>query len=441
MSYKIQTLDSINPASQFMNGAIFTPSSFALAGKPLKSNLTNNNSISMDPIIGGALISAGSGIISSIFGNKSSKRALQSQRETNEMNYKIWQEQKQHNLDMYNLQNEDAIDFWNMQNDYNTPLAQRQRLEEAGYNPYALLNGGSSEAGAISQASMQGTTPPTMQTPSDIAFQDPIQTGINSALATFQQATNAMFTNQRVGNETNLTNSDLILKNLDAVDKKYRNKYVDMMYKYQVDSMKQEFDQKRELFPMLKEQAIIGNSLANAQLAGTLLDNDAKEIENQWLPKEKAKEYDIKCAMWANQVRIGLKTEQEVKNLIAQEILTYVNVSNGKKQGQILDEQVEQSKITTQEMSQDWKINKLDDWKIKQYSEKKYDAMFTSMEMMYYQNLNGRERQKNIWKDRLINPSIWHFKDTSVFAPGNADFDDYGGVAVELGRRLITKGK
>lgn len=32
----------------------------------------------------------------------------------------------------------DAISFWNMQNEYNSPLAQRQRLEAAGLNPYAL---------------------------------------------------------------------------------------------------------------------------------------------------------------------------------------------------------------------------------------------------------------------------------------------------------------
>lgn len=96
---------------------------------------------------------------------------------------------------------------------------------------------------------MQGTTPPTMQTPSDIAFQDPIQIGINNALATFQQATSAMFTGQRVENETNLANSDVILKNLDAVDKKYRNQYVNMLYDYQVKSMKQEFDLEERTIP------------------------------------------------------------------------------------------------------------------------------------------------------------------------------------------------
>jgi len=38
-------------------------------------------------------------------------------------------------------QNQQQIDFWNMNNKYNTPLAQRARLEQAGYNPDLMVNG------------------------------------------------------------------------------------------------------------------------------------------------------------------------------------------------------------------------------------------------------------------------------------------------------------
>lgn len=44
------------------------------------------------------------------------------------------------------------IDFWNLQNSYNTPTAQRQRLEDANLNP-ALMYGsgsGSNTAGGLS---------------------------------------------------------------------------------------------------------------------------------------------------------------------------------------------------------------------------------------------------------------------------------------------------
>ena len=33
--------------------------------------------------------------------------------------------------------------MWNRENEYNTASAQRQRLEEAGLNPYMMMNGGS----------------------------------------------------------------------------------------------------------------------------------------------------------------------------------------------------------------------------------------------------------------------------------------------------------
>uniref|UniRef100_A0AAU8B756 DNA pilot protein n=1 Tax=Dulem virus 191 TaxID=3145668 RepID=A0AAU8B756_9VIRU len=49
-------------------------------------------------------------------------------------------------------QNQQQIDFWNMNNEYNTPLAQRARLEEAGLNP-DLMYGGS---GSVAQSQMPG---------------------------------------------------------------------------------------------------------------------------------------------------------------------------------------------------------------------------------------------------------------------------------------------
>lgn len=72
------------------------------------------------------------------------------QQQTNAQNYKIWQEQKEYNLDM-----------WNRENDYNNPANQRKRLEQAGLNPYLMLNGGSAGiAGSVDSANapnMQST--------------------------------------------------------------------------------------------------------------------------------------------------------------------------------------------------------------------------------------------------------------------------------------------
>ena len=43
-------------------------------------------------------------------------------------------------------------DMWNKSNEYNTPLAQKQRLEEAGINPYSVLAGEGADTGQTSQS-------------------------------------------------------------------------------------------------------------------------------------------------------------------------------------------------------------------------------------------------------------------------------------------------
>jgi len=51
---------------------------------------------------------------------------------------------------MYNKQVEDNIKFWNMQNEYNLPSAERQRLEDAGLNPYLMYSQGAGQNVATS---------------------------------------------------------------------------------------------------------------------------------------------------------------------------------------------------------------------------------------------------------------------------------------------------
>ena len=69
-------------------------------------------------------------------------------RETNEMQLQLWREQRDYDREM-----------WNMENEYNSASAQRQRLEDAGLNPYLMMNGG--DAGSAS--SLRSPDAPTMQ--------------------------------------------------------------------------------------------------------------------------------------------------------------------------------------------------------------------------------------------------------------------------------------
>lgn len=64
--------------------------------------------------------------------------------------------QYQYQSKLMDKQNQQQIDFWNMNNKYNTPLAQRARLEQAGYNPDLMVSG----SGNMFQSQMPSAASP-----------------------------------------------------------------------------------------------------------------------------------------------------------------------------------------------------------------------------------------------------------------------------------------
>ena len=64
--------------------------------------------------------------------------------------------QYQYQSKLMDKQNQQQIDFWNMNNKYNTPLAQRARLEQAGYNPDLMVGG----SGNMFQSQMPSAASP-----------------------------------------------------------------------------------------------------------------------------------------------------------------------------------------------------------------------------------------------------------------------------------------
>lgn len=104
----------------------------------------------------GAAIGAGASLIGNIFGSSNTKK-------TNENNLKINQMNNEFNERMMKKQMDYNTMMWNKQNAYNSPVAQRQRIEEAGFNPYMMMNGGSAgnatSMGSTSAASAAGASP------------------------------------------------------------------------------------------------------------------------------------------------------------------------------------------------------------------------------------------------------------------------------------------
>ena len=88
--------------------------------------------------------------------NNTNKTNLQITEQTNQANKEIAQMSNEYNQQMLERQIEQEWDMWDAQNEYNSASSQRQRLEDAGLNPYMMMDGGS--AGTAS-----GMTSPTPQ--------------------------------------------------------------------------------------------------------------------------------------------------------------------------------------------------------------------------------------------------------------------------------------
>ena len=103
----------------------------------------------IDPLIGSALISGASSLLGGMFGSASQSSAnrtnLQIARETNQMQYQMFQEQNAFNERMYNQMQQ-----------YNTPAAQMQRYNDAGINPY--IAAGNVQSGNA-QSALQSAQP------------------------------------------------------------------------------------------------------------------------------------------------------------------------------------------------------------------------------------------------------------------------------------------
>lgn len=73
---------------------------------------------------------------------------------------------RQFQQDMYQQQKTDNIRFWEMENQYNSPLAQMQRLKDAGLNPNLVYgNGATATGGSIQSPKQTSSDQPAVKAP------------------------------------------------------------------------------------------------------------------------------------------------------------------------------------------------------------------------------------------------------------------------------------
>lgn len=110
-----------------------------------------NFGVSFDPL----------GFIGGLIGGFQERKTAQ---ETNLMNYKINQMNNSFNEEQARLARNFQYHMWNETNEYNSASNQRKRLEEAGMNPYMMMNGGSAgTATSVGGPSASASPPIAMQ--------------------------------------------------------------------------------------------------------------------------------------------------------------------------------------------------------------------------------------------------------------------------------------
>lgn len=138
-----------------------------------------------DGLVGSGLSAIG-GIVTNAMNANQNEKNRQFQKEENAYN-RVWQSNENRKAEQFQEK------MWNLQNEYNTPSAQRQRLQEAGYNPWMS---GSGSPSTVAEGAGQGHSGSASQVsaPSALAMSNPFSAGLGQFLE--GQRVNAEISNQ-----------------------------------------------------------------------------------------------------------------------------------------------------------------------------------------------------------------------------------------------------
>lgn len=249
--------------------------------------------------------------------------------DTNKTNLKINQMNNDFNAREAQKARDFQLDMWNKENEYNSASSQRKRLEEAGYNPYM------NDAQAGTATGMSGTSAASAAgAASQIPYTPDFQSvGVNLASAL------KMMSEKKQTDIENLNMSDLlrsqIWQNLGATD--WRNASPEARAYNLSQGRKAAELGMASLEENLSNQRW-SNNLLVANIANSLLDAEAKTVLNKYLDQQQQAELNLKAANYEYLIMSGQMKRQEVKNLIAEEILTYAKARGQKISNRIAED-------------------------------------------------------------------------------------------------------
>ena len=249
------------------------------------------------------------GQVASAIGNAASTNS------TNRTNMQINRMNNEFNAAEAEKARQFQFDMWNRENEYNTASAQRSRLEEAGLNPYLMMNGGS--AGAAS--SVGSSSPASASSPLGMQRQDfsGFSNALSSALQIANQTreTNAVVQNLQGQKSLADAQTNSILSNVDwyklsPAYKKWLQTTGSVRANLQLNTDKQNLDNMRW-----------SGSLVRAQRAGQLLDNKAKTVINKYLDQGQQLQLNIAAAQYEDLMSSGYLKYQQAKTELSKRIL------------------------------------------------------------------------------------------------------------------------
>lgn len=252
------------------------------------------------PVVGNIASSIGNAVST----NKTNNTNMAINRMNNEFNAAEAEKARQFQLDM-----------WNKTNDYNSASAQRSRLEEAGLNPYLMMNGGNAGTAQSSGSS----TPASASTPLSMQRQDfsGLSNSLSSALQIANQTKETNATVQNLQSQKSLydAQANSILSNVDWWKLGPEYKKWSQMTGLARAGLQFQTDRQN-----LRNMTWSGN-LIQAQHIGALLDNKSKRILNNYLDEGQRLQLDLMAAQYYDAMASGHLKYQQAKSEITKRIL------------------------------------------------------------------------------------------------------------------------
>lgn len=262
------------------------------------------------------------GMIGSIFGSSLSAR---SQRKANEMNLKINQMNNEFNAKEAEKARAFQLDMWNKENAYNTPAAQRARLEEGGYNAYMNPADAGSASGMSSTSAASAASPAVMQG-TDFSSLGEVGVRLAQELKTFSE--------KKGLDIRNFSLKDYLQSQINKMkgDTNWRNVSPEAI-RYNIASG---LEAAKIGMENLREQwanQVWSNNLLRANVANSLLDAESKTTLNKYLDQQQQADLNVKAAHYEELINRGQLHVREASELLSREVLNYarargLNISN-----------------------------------------------------------------------------------------------------------------